>query len=1005
MKIFNKITDYCVAFLAASALFGCQQDELVKPSALMCESSLTFEAVEAEPQVLKIFSDADWDVDATVDWIDFTPSSGSQTMEITISVDDNYMEDSKTVNRPREGEIIIKNRTGYSISCLIRQKGDNYIGVKEMTVAQVKGLDDDAYAKIPDVQVMAVADGGFVASDGQTAIYVTSSAKASVGSKVFVAGQKKTLYGMAAFAAGEVTVLSEGKVDYPSPVDLATNLDPANASDVVYVSTLAGILGTSLYYDPALPVTVSVLTPLPGGDIDIEKVNMHNIAANAYFVGIEEGDVKLILTKVEDKGINDVLDAYFYDDFSWMKPLIDASGVKVGDSITENNASADAPNLRSTGALTPLLDELLARGYEDLNQGAKVIYPQRYYWKFGKTSKPAENNNGGMTLPEIEFKGDELVNAYIEFDWAAHMTGSGNIDKVQIVVEVPEGAGLFENGTNVSDPFFTTQEKGHIEWQHAKALLKGASKNSRITIRPYNFASVTPDQQRWHLDNIKVKDTGIPYSDPVYANVTVSEEVLTFEGTPTGPVSFTVKSDNDWTITKGMDTEWFSIDVLQGAANEDVTVTVTCQPSTSVNLRHGTAVIASADTRKNIHIVQSAAGGQLDPLISVKTDKNVNSLLGEGDGFAVTVQSNIDYTVETSAEWLSEIVEPATKALVESRLHSFTCAPNTTGAARSGYVRFRNADEGVEAVVMVTQENFEPRIDITAAGNPVYITADGATIKAHVSANIDFNVESNILTMPTELIPAGEYDYDLIIPAFTGTSREIVLTFKNEKYSYTKDWRVDQLGPEAPELFADDFEWLAPVVAAYKASKDGNYDTVGKHDLKAAAPNIYTTAALKDAVIPKLTEIGYFIPGKDAGANNVLYLQENYLKMGKTGSSSQTSLTMPFFPASGQDVIVSFDWCRMEQGDGTIDNYTITLKIEGSGTFVNGTKYSDELTTPQKQGEMFWTNVAAKIVGANDDTRITVVATALLDKSTGKIDYTKTGGKRMFIDNIKVVGL
>ena len=46
------------------------------------------------------------------------------------------------------------------------------------------------------------------------------------------------------------------------------------------------------------------------------------------------------------------------------------------------------------------------------------------------------------------------------------------------------------------------------------------------------------------------------------------------------------------------------------------------------------------------------------------------------------------------------------------------------------------------------------------------------------------------------------------------------------------------------------------------------------------------------------------------------------------------------------------------------------------------------------------TNFSAEISGADKDTRITIVATDLLDKSTGKIDYTKSGGKRMFIDNI-----
>ncbi|MCX4335670.1 MAG: hypothetical protein K1V99_07945 [Bacteroidales bacterium] len=122
--------------------------------------------------------------------------------------------------------------------------------------------------------------------------------------------------------------------------------------------------------------------------------------------------------------------------------------------------------------------------------------------------------------------------------------------------------------------------------------------------------------------------------------------------------------------------------------------------------------------------------------------------------------------------------------------------------------------------------------------------------------------------------------------------------------------------------------------------------------------------------------------------------------MGKTSTKSQTSLTLPSMDAGGQAFTLSFDWARMVQGDGTIDKYTLTLMITGNGTFANGTKYSDELSTPQGKGEIFWTNVSAEISGADKDTRITIVATDLLDKSTGKIDYTKSGGKRMFIDNI-----
>lgn len=990
MKLLNKIFSISAALVCVS-LAGCQEEEMVKPSALLCDPSLTFAAKDAEPQTLTVASDEEWMIDVPVDWIDVDPVRGSNTVEVTVSVADNY--ENGVMSLPRNATITIANKRGYSVTAVIYQKGDNYIGVSEMTVADFKKIDDGAFAKIPDGQVMAVAAEGFVISDASGALYVDSKEKVAVGDKVFIAGEKVAKYGTSAIKAGEVTVNSNEEVVYPSPVPI----DPSTLNVPVYVTAESGILGSSLVFDPALSVSVAAVE-LKSGSVNLEAVNMHNIAYQGYLLGVENGTASILIISLEDKGINENLEAYFYDDFSWMKSFIDASGVDVGDSIGENNAGASAPNLRSNASLSLLLDELLARGYEDLNPGPKVIYPQAYYWKFGKTSSATSNNNNGLRLPEIAFKGSEPVNAVIEFDWAAHMTGSGNIDNVQIVVEVPEGAGLFENGTNVSDPLITTQEKGQLAWQHATVLLKGATNKSRISIRPYQYESVTPDQQRWHLDNIKIKDSGVPYADPVYAKLTLSDEIVTFEGTPEGPATITVKSDNPWTITKAYGADWFSIDVLEGNANEDVAVTVNCEQSLSTTLRTGYFTIASADTRKNIYVVQSAAGGELDPLISVVTDKSTSALLGEGDTFDVTVQSNIDYQLEISDSWITEAEVPSTRGLVEKSYHSFTLAPNLTGATRSGYVRFYNEDKNVEAYVMLKQDNFEPRIDVIVSSQTRFIPAAGMTLPVRIESNVDFTATSDEITLPVSEAVAGNYDLSVQVKANTGLTRDAKVTFYNAKYDFTYVYAIEQHGSDV--IFADDFSWVQPVVDAAKSSDPGEYDTVGSKNLSAKAPNLYSTEALNEIFVPLRDKMGYVIPGKADGANNVVYVQECYLKMGKTKSSSQTSLTLPSINAGGKDYVLSMDWARMVQGDGTIDNYTLTWVIVGNGTFENGTKYSDPFETPQGLGEIFWTKISAVVKGADADTRITVVATDLLNKETGAINYKASGGRRMFIDNI-----
>ena len=991
MKLINKIFSISAALVCVS-LAGCQEEEMVKPSALLCDPSLTFAAKDAEPQTLTVASDEEWMIDVPVDWIDVDPVRGSNTVAVTVTVADNF--EGGVMSLPRNATITIANKRGYSVTAVIYQKGDNYVGVSEMTIAEFNKIDDGAFAKIPGGQVMAVSDDGFVISDASGNLFVESKEKVNAGDKVFIAGEKVSKYGAAAILAGEVTVNSNEEVVLPAPVPF----DPSTHNVPVFVTAESGILGSNLVFEPALSVDVVAVELKAGSEVDLAAVNMHNIAYQGYLLGVEEGVASILITSLEDKGINDNLEAYFYDDFSWMKPFIEASGVKVGDSIGENNAGADAPNLRSNASLGLLLDEFLARGYEDLNPGPKVIYPQAYYWKFGKTSSATANNNNGLKLPVIEFKGSELVNAIIEFDWAAHMTGSGNIDKVQIVVEVPEGAGLFENGTNVSDPLITTQEKGQLAWQHASVLLKGASDKSRITIRPYQYESVTPDQQRWHIDNIKIKDSGVPYADPVYANLSLSDEIVTFEGTPGGPASITVKSDNPWTITKSFDSDWFTVDVLEGNANEEVTVTVDCEQSLSTTMRTGYFTIASADTRKNIYVVQSAAGGELDSLISVVADKNTSNLLGEGDSFDVTVQSNIEYAVEISDEWITEVEVPSTRGLVEKSYHSFTLASNLTGATRSGYVRFYNEDKNVESYVMVKQENFEPRIDVIVSSQTRFIPAAGMTLPVRIESNVDFTATSDEIILPVSEAVAGNYDLSVQVKANTGLTRDAKVTFYNAKYDFTYVYSIEQHGSDV--IFADDFSWIQPVVDAAKSSDPGEYDTVGSKNLSAKAPNIYSTAALNDIFVPLRDKMGYVIPGKADGANNVVYAQECYLKMGKTSSSSQTSLTLPSINAGGKDYVLSMDWARMVQGSGAIDNYTLTWMIVGNGTFENGTKYSDPFETPQGLGEIFWTKISAVVKGADADTRITVVATDLLNKETGAINYKASGGRRMFIDNI-----
>ncbi len=994
MKIVKNIIRLCAAALAVLPIFGCSEEEYVKPSALLSESSLTFEAIGAEPQSLTIASDEAWFIDVDADWITVDPTSGTNTVDVTVSVTDNVANGAMAA--PREGTLTIANNRGYSIRTVIYQKGDNYLGVEEMPISKIFTLDDGLFAKVAEAQVVALTSDGFVATDESASIYVSYKGEIAIGDKVSLAGEKVTLYGNAALEAGGVTVKSNAEVTRPEPVDLLSNLDPSKANVVTYVTVEAGLLGHELKFEQSLPVAIKLLDPR-AGVVDIESVNMHNISVKAYVLGLSDGELTLAVTDVQDNGINDSLNAYFYDDFSWMKSYIDASGVRVDDSVGDNNSGGEAPNLRSNDALSGLLKALTDKGYEDLNPNSKVIYAQKYYWKFGKTSTATVNNNNGMILPKQDFKGDELINVDLDFDWAAHMTGSGNIDKVQIVVELT-GKGFFDNGTQISDPFVTTQEKGHLEWQHATVTAKGVNNTTRFIIRPAEYASVTPDQQRWHLDNIKIADSDIPYSDPVYAKVIVSDDVITFEGTPDKPYELKIESDNPWTLTKGSDADWLSLDVIEGPAGEETTVKITCEPSTSSKLRHAVITLASADTRKNIHVVQSAAGGELDPLISISTGNTVE-VLGQGAEFTAKIQSNVEFETEINGSWITEVSTPATKAVVETVSKTFKAEPNLTGTDRTGTIRFFK--DNIESVLTVKQAKFEPRITVTYPGVNT-IAGIGETRKLNIVSNVPFTVTApSWVKLPAMNIPAaGTYPVDVTFEANSGTARTGQVVFKNAEYNYT--YTVDVAQAAAGVCFFDDFGWLTPLIDTYTAAGGKVGDTIGnkKDD---SAINIYGDA-VKAFTLPAFANAGY----EDMNPSlELIYLQDKYLKFNKTGGKN-TSIRLPKLPlTSATDVTVEFDHAAMVQGSGKVDDSGVVVVIEGDGQFENGTKYSDVLKVDQPTGTYSWTHSSAKIKGATANTRLVVVMYRVLVKDdsgnyTGSYNYKVSGAGRIFIDNINI---
>ncbi len=898
---------------------------MVKPYALLAESSLTFAAQGAEAQVLTIASEENWVVDVDSEWIDIDVTSGSGTVYANVSVTDN-VDASGVMAAPRQGKITIAaTRGNYSVETIIYQKGDTYLEAQEYTVSGLAAVENteetpQVPVKVKDAVVVAVANDGFVISDGTANVLVSGAREVAVGNKVSLNGQKTTVGGLPVLLVDEVLANDNGtNATYPTAADISGSLDSYTADKIEYVSISGTLVDNSILNIAGTSKTVTLYKSAA-----LSEFNIHKVTVSGYYAGTVNGSVNLVAANIKSNGEDTEFGSPFpfNDDFSWLDPFIELanSGLseanQISDCVGSNISSADgAANIYTTLAgKVPVLETLRERGYVDLNPGLKTIYLQNAYLKFGATKKQS-----GLRLPFLKIEGTQDI--AVSFRWCSQMQGDGKIDDTRMVVAFTgpgEIDGMKEStkipGQMVSPDINHTQETNKMFWNDATVIIKGATRATSITIRPCDdvFGPETDpvsSVHRFYMDDISVVNA----ADAVQSKITVTgveNGLITFEGTPEGPATFEVTAEKDYKILASA--KWFAVSETEGLGGETKTIEVTCEQSELSESRKGTITVKSGTSTEVINIVQSAAGQVLAPFMSIVGGNSgkVNFDAGE---FTIDVQANVDYEFSSDASWVT-VEKVETKALVETSTLSVKYEANAVTEDRIAYIRVFNSKENIESVYTLTQ---------------------GA--------------------------------------------------FVSDVY------------------FKDDFSWMSDLIAEYNAANEkpvGN--TVRDGLANSEAPNMGTAEPFKSKFLPLFTEKGYAL----AGTRNTYYAQDAYLKFSKTSTKSGNALviTAPFADAAETvDARIEFDWAAMIQGDGAIDATVLLVRIEGDGTFANGTKYSEPLKHTQQTGEMFWNHVSVPVFGVSANTKLTIVRDKCVNTETGEYDFdTNNGAGRWFIDNIMI---
>lgn len=702
MKI--KTLLYSFASLAAGVLLAsCNQKEEPGEAKAVgaSESYVIFKPVEAPEQTISVYADGSWAVDVDKDWITVSPMTGEGMGSITISVTDNMT--GGVMDSPREGIITLQGRfRERRMLITVHQDGDNYYGVEEMTLAQVAALEDDSFAKIPNVQVMGLSKGGFIVTDESASLYVKGTGPA-LGDIIALNGKKIKVNDAPAFELDEFEVKEKEEVVYPKAKDITDILPTYDKTVTEYVSLSASLVGTDIWVSTS--VKIPILDPLES--LGLAALDLHKVVYKGYGVG-----ASMLVTSVEDGGMDEALIPYplkfkvrvddiNYTTESWAEDsrIDPVNGLGYIEYVPYDLANTD-PNSKyvlDVSDKSPRVtgpwpgDYWLFYGNGAIKAGSEVhIAFEARTSATGHKFWMLEFLDGQEWRPACETfttsdPGEEVI-----YTHAMNADGATNV-KADCIVKYRK---------NSEHAQFRFRCMANWQASGAGALAARNGGSARLTVTDKADPTYQPT-----IEIVKEGD-GVE-KDPVYAEIEVSTDLLTFNGTPGDPKTITVTSDHDFTVTTPAD--WLSFDVTEGLAGEPTEIKVTCAQSELPELRQSTIKIVSEDSEKVINVVQSAAGQQLDPFISLSKG-NFATVKHAGGEVKVKVQANVEFEMETSGEWITAI--PAnTKGLVEWTDVLVNVAENDSNGPRTGTVRFYNTEAGVETILNISQEYEEPIVE------------------------------------------------------------------------------------------------------------------------------------------------------------------------------------------------------------------------------------------------------------------------------------------------------
>ncbi len=480
--------------------------------------------------------------------------------------------------------------------------------------------------------------------------------------------------------------------------------------------------------------------------------------------------------------------------------------------------------------------------------------------------------------------------------------------------------------------------------------------------------------------------------------VLASTELLVYDVEPIESQMILVTSDGDWVAEFP---EWITVAPSSGKVGQtEVTISVTKNVRDNLpdNPRKAEVLFKGRNLESIARVLVRQNGDKLrDPI-----DYTIESIANVEDETVVrlpemtVVALTSNGFIATDGTSFTYVKEPETTVTVGQKV-------NIVGEKHSDRMHMtymlgeRISDAGTGTLPTVAPFDISSTLDQTEGNVYKYVTVtgdfDGTAITVSGMTNkvylIDPAAELGVNQLGGHKVTVTGY--------FAGVAAPVVNVIPTQ---------IEDLGVNEKVFFFDDFSWMENWVSVGNG-KGRCADQVGAGNNGGICPQLQSVIYEGKSAYDALLEKGYdfeFMGNQNVvkageGAKHCTYLQDTYLKLGKTGYHAGLVLPSIEGVSAGDELLLTFNWCPMVTGSGNFDKTQIVVIVR------NGSEETQIPVPPHtlvNKEKMVWQNANISLGGVNIDENTKIIIRNIDSQWPTDPDSSDPALSRFFLDNIKI---